>query len=69
MCRFTTIEVCWVVGEWIVPNKRIRDLSGVTKRMNEKIDGSLLRWFGHIERMGNNRIAERIYLDECIGGR
>ena len=33
-----------------VLNARIRQLCGVTKGVNEKIDG-VLRWFGHVERM------------------
>ena len=38
-----------------VPNARIRVLCGVAKRVDE----SVLRWFGHIERMENDRIFKR----------
>ena len=35
-----------------VPNTRIRELFGVTKRVDERIDeGVVLRWFVHVERM------------------
>ena len=40
-----------------VPNARIRELCGVKMGRDEKIDENVLRWFDHIERMGNNRIA------------
>ena len=40
-----------------VPNARIRQLCGVTKDVDEKIDEGVLRWFGHVERMENGRIA------------
>ena len=39
-----------------VPNARIRELCGVAKGVNERID-SVLRWFGYIERMENDRTA------------
>ena len=39
-------------------NPQIREVHGVAKGVNEK-DESLLRWFGHIERMGNDRIAKK----------
>ena len=43
-----------------VPNARIRQLYGVTKGVDEKIDEIILRWFGHVERMKNDRIAKRV---------
>ena len=33
------------------------------------IDESVLRWFGHIERMEKERIAKRVYVGECVGNR
>ena len=50
-----------------VPNARIREWFGVTKRVNERIDEGVLQWFGHMERMENDRIAKRVYLGECAG--
>ena len=32
-----------------VPNSRIRELCGVTKVMEERIDEDVLRWFSHVE--------------------
>ena len=46
-----------------VPNARIRQLYGVTKGADEKID----EWFGHVERMENDRIVKRIYVGDCAG--
>ena len=50
-----------------IPNARIRQLGGVTKGVDEKIDEDVLRWFGHVERMENARIAMRVYVGECAG--
>ena len=37
--------------------------------MNERIDEGAFRWFDHVERMENDRIAMRIYVGECVGSR
>ena len=37
--------------------------------MNGRIDESVHQWFGHIERMGNDRIAERVNVGECVESR
>ena len=51
----------------MVPNARIRQLCGVTKGVDEKIDEGVFRWFGLVERMENDRIAKRVYVGECAG--
>ena len=38
---------------------QIKELHGVKKVVDERIDKVLLWWFGHVERMENDRIAER----------
>ena len=50
-----------------VPNARMKQLCGVTKGVDEEIDEVVLRWFGHVERMENDRIAKRTYVEECAG--
>ena len=47
-----------------VPNARIRELCRVTKGEDERIDEGVLQWFGHVERMENDRIAKRVYVGE-----
>ena len=39
----------------------------MTKGVNEKINEGVLRWFGNVERMENNRIAKRVYVREYAG--
>ena len=41
----------------------------MTKGVDENIDKGVLRWFGHMERMENNKIAKRVYVGECAGSR
>ena len=50
-----------------VPNARIRELCGVKKGLDDKIDKGVLRWLGYVERMERDRIDKRFYLGECAG--
>ena len=43
-----------------VPNARVRELCGV-------IDECVIWWFGHVERMENDKIAKRVYVGEGAG--
>ena len=45
-----------------VPNSRIRELCGVKKGLDERIDKGVLQWFDHVKRMKNDRIAKRTYV-------
>ena len=47
-----------------VPNTQIRQLCEVMKGVDEKMDEDVLRWFGHVERMENDRITKRVYVGE-----
>src|SRR5678816_2596871 len=50
-------------------NERIIELCGVKKGVNERINESMLRWFGHVERMKDIRLVKRMYSGECVGNR
>ena len=52
-----------------VPNARIREWCGVKKGVDGRIDEGDLRWFGHVKRMENDRIAKKVYVRECAGSR
>ena len=52
-----------------VPKARIRELCGVRKGLDERIDEGILRWFGHVERVEKGRIVKRVYVGECAGSR
>ena len=34
-----------------------------------RIDEGVLKWFGHVERMENDRLAKRVCVGECAGSR
>ena len=52
-----------------IRNEFIRSTCGVQKGINERINESMLRWFGHVERMDDSRMVKRMYKSECIGKR
>ena len=52
-----------------VPNARIRQLCGVTKGVDERIDEDVLLLFDHVGRMKKGKIAKRFYVGECAGSR
>ena len=42
------------------PNVEIRRC-GKNVSVSQRIDQGVLRWFGHVERMGDERMAKRVY--------
>ena len=52
-----------------VLNVRIRELCGVNKRVDKRINEGIIRWFGHVERMENDWVSKRIYVGECADSR
>ena len=52
-----------------VPNARIRELCGVTKGEDERIDEDVLWCFAHVERIYKERIVKRVYVGEFAGSR
>ena len=50
-----------------IPNAGIRELCGVMKGVDERIEEGVLRWFVHVERMENDRISKMVYVRECAG--
>ena len=50
-----------------VPNVWIIEFCGVTKGVDERIDEGVLRCFGHVERMENDRISKRVFVREYAG--
>ena len=52
-----------------VPNVRIRELCGMAKGVDERIEKDVLHLFSHVERMENDRIAKRLYVGEFAGSR
>ena len=50
-----------------VPEAWIRELSGMAKGVEERIEDDVPHWFSHGERMEHDRIAKRHYVGEFAG--
>ena len=52
-----------------VRNEEVRRRAGIERELASRIDQRVLRWFGHVERMDEYRMARRVLMaEECGGG-
>ena len=47
------------VYEWIVRNEEVRRRTGIEMEFASRAGQRVLRWFGHVERMDDNRMARK----------
>ena len=52
-----------------VKNEEVRRRAGIERELASRIDQSVVRWFGHVERMDEYRMARRVMMAEESGGR
>ena len=52
-----------------VPNARIRELYGVEKEVDERNEEDFIYRFSHVERMENDMIIKRVFVEECASSR
>ena len=50
-------------------NVVVRERVGVTEEMSKRVDRKVLKWFGHVERMGDERLTKKVYKSEVDGVR
>ena len=51
-----------------VGNEEVRRRAGIEKELASSADQRVLRWFGHVERMDEYRMARRVLIAEVSGG-
>ena len=59
----------WSVAKDRVRNEEVRRRAGIEVELASRADQRVLRWFGHVERMDEYRIARRVLMAEDSGGR
>ena len=47
----------------------MRRRAGIEKELSSRADQRVLRWFGHVERMDEYRMASRVLMTEVSGAR
>ena len=50
-------------------NVVVRERMGVKEKMSKRVDRKVLKWFGHVERMGDERLTKKVYKSEVGGER
>ena len=53
----------------IVRNEEVRMRAGIEMELARTADQRVLRWFGHVERMDEYRMARMVLMAEVSGGR
>ena len=52
-----------------VRNEEVRRRAGIERELASRADQRVLRWFGHVERMDEYRMARRVLMADVRGGR
>ena len=52
-----------------VRNEKVSGRAGIERELENRADHRVLRWFGHVERMDEYRMAKRVLMAEVSGGR
>ena len=52
-----------------VRNEEVRSRAGIEMKLANRADQRVLRWFRHVERMDDYRMARRVLMAEVSGGR
>ena len=50
-----------------VKNEEVRRRAGIERELASRTDQRVLRWFGHVERMDEYRMARRLLMVELSG--
>ena len=51
-----------------VRNEEMRRRTGIERELVSRADQKVLRWFWHVERMDDHRMARRVLMAEVSGG-
>ena len=52
-----------------VRNAEVHRRAGIERKLANRADQRVLRWFGHVEGMDENRMARWVLMTEVSGGR
>ena len=52
-----------------VRNEEVRKRAIIERELSSRADQRVLRWFGHVEKMDEYRMAKRVLMAEVSGGR
>ena len=50
-----------------VRNEEVRRRTGMERKLSERVDQRVLSWYGHVVRMDEERLTERVWKAEVSG--
>ena len=62
-------SICGVSRLDRLRNDVVRERVGVPEKLSNRVDRKVLKWFGHVERMGSERLTKKVYVSEVEGER
>ena len=62
-------NMCGVTRWNRLRNVAVRERVGVKEELSKRVDRKVLKWFGHVERMGDERLTKKVYKSEVGGER
>ena len=65
-CLRSSVEVLRMDIVW---HEEVSRRAGIESELASRADQRVLRWFGHVERMDEYRMARRVLMAEVSGGR
>ncbi len=48
-------------------NEEVRRRAGIVRKMSERVNQKVLRWYGHVMRMGEEPLTKRVWKAEVSG--
>ena len=61
MCEVTSID------RWRI--EQVRSTVGVIENLSDRVDGNILKWFRHVERVSGKLLTKRMYESKVEGRR
>ena len=61
--------ILFIYNVYRVRNEEVRRRTGIERELASRADQRVLKWFGHVERMDDYRMARRVLMAEVSGGR
>ena len=55
-------SMCGVTKLDKIRNEEVRERTGVRNELAVRVDKNVLRWFGHVERMDDERLLKKVVL-------
>ena len=67
--KVNVLEIMCLRNLGRIRNEEVRRRAGIGRELASRADQRVLRWFGHVERMNECRMARKVLMADVSGGR